>query len=236
MPDSSVLPIIRPSDVRELHIKVHRCLHKPVAGLAQGSRLGISCLTTLDREACSSRATVAGGAQLQDFCPCGQHEAKSQVAKSLHFRRSPLSTDQLCAACIGALSALSGPDWRFQASVIMSAPVASRSAVKLATDRVPTGAEHVGDQDVGIVHTVAVVGGTHGNERTGYELVQHFARNPGVVTRPSFNTVTLIANTEAVRANRRYIDKDLNRQVASSPIARSCPHPLSPSIALTHSR
>ena len=54
----------------------------------------------------------------------------------------------------------------------MAASVSTRGrpAVKLATDRIPTGAALAEGED-GFVRSVAVVGGTHGNERTGYVCV-----------------------------------------------------------------
>ncbi|MEH2105620.1 aspartoacylase [Nostoc sp.] len=61
------------------------------------------------------------------------------------------------------------------------------------------------------INRVAIVGGTHGNEFTGAYLIQKFAQFPDLVTRPSFETVTLLANPNAFAAARRYVEKDLNR-------------------------
>nr|WP_208492002.1 aspartoacylase [aff. Roholtiella sp. LEGE 12411] len=61
------------------------------------------------------------------------------------------------------------------------------------------------------INRVAIVGGTHGNEFTGAYLVKKFAQFPGLITKPSFETVTLLANPRAFAAVRRYVDKDLNR-------------------------
>lgn len=61
------------------------------------------------------------------------------------------------------------------------------------------------------INRVAIVGGTHGNEFTGAYLIQKFAQFPKLITRPSFETVTLLANPKAFAAGRRYIDQDLNR-------------------------
>jgi succinylglutamate desuccinylase len=61
------------------------------------------------------------------------------------------------------------------------------------------------------IRRVAIVGGTHGNEWTGIYLVQKFQRSPILIQRPSFESITLLANPEAIAANRRYIDRDLNR-------------------------
>lgn len=59
--------------------------------------------------------------------------------------------------------------------------------------------------------TVFVVGGTHGNERTGVTLVQHWLQSPAEVQRKSFTTQLLLANQEAIQKNVRFIDRDLNR-------------------------
>lgn len=61
------------------------------------------------------------------------------------------------------------------------------------------------------INRVAIVGGTHGNEFTGAYLIQKFAQFPHLITRPSFETVTLLANPNAFAAGRRYVEKDLNR-------------------------
>jgi aspartoacylase len=61
------------------------------------------------------------------------------------------------------------------------------------------------------ISRVAVVGGTHGNEFTGAYLIKKFAQFPDLITRNSFETVTLLANPKAFAIGRRYVDKDLNR-------------------------
>ncbi len=61
------------------------------------------------------------------------------------------------------------------------------------------------------INRVAIVGGTHGNEFTGAYLIKKFAQFPDLITKPSFETVTLLANPKAFAAGRRYVDKDLNR-------------------------
>ena len=59
--------------------------------------------------------------------------------------------------------------------------------------------------------TVVIAGGTHGNERTGVALVAHWRQTPAEVKRTGFTTRLLLANPEAARRNRRFIDRDLNR-------------------------
>ncbi|WP_332872824.1 aspartoacylase [Algibacillus agarilyticus] len=65
------------------------------------------------------------------------------------------------------------------------------------------------------IKQVAVVGGTHGNEITGYYLLEKWQAAPELIKRDSFITRTLLANPKAFEINRRYVDQDLNRQFAS---------------------
>ncbi|MGL1903695.1 MAG: aspartoacylase [Fibrobacterales bacterium] len=58
---------------------------------------------------------------------------------------------------------------------------------------------------------IAIVGGTHGNELTGVNLIKKWDRNPTLIERDSFCTTTTLANHDAIKACRRYIEKDLNR-------------------------
>ncbi len=69
------------------------------------------------------------------------------------------------------------------------------------------------------IERVAIVGGTHGNELTGVHLVKKFERFPQLLHRESFECVTLLANPQAVVANRRYIDRDLNRSFDNADLA-----------------
>ncbi len=59
--------------------------------------------------------------------------------------------------------------------------------------------------------TILIVGGTHGNERTGQALIRHWTAQPRFVTRTGITTELLLANPSAMEANCRYIDRDLNR-------------------------
>jgi len=61
------------------------------------------------------------------------------------------------------------------------------------------------------IRRVAIVGGTHGNEWTGVYLIKKFERSPELVTRSTFQTLTLLANPRAFDINKRYVDRDLNR-------------------------
>jgi len=64
---------------------------------------------------------------------------------------------------------------------------------------------------------IALLGGTHGNERTGIIVLQQFIHNPDWLK--SYSTLSLIpvlANPRAAERNSRYIDCDLNRQFTQS--------------------
>ncbi len=61
------------------------------------------------------------------------------------------------------------------------------------------------------VKRVAIVGGTHGNEKNGVALAQHFINCPEHIARPSFESVAIVGNPAAVQANQRYIEVDMNR-------------------------
>lgn len=61
------------------------------------------------------------------------------------------------------------------------------------------------------INTIAIVGGTHGNELTGVYLAKKFKNNQDLITRPSFSSQVLLSNPKAIQECRRYIDKDLNR-------------------------
>ena len=62
------------------------------------------------------------------------------------------------------------------------------------------------------IKTVAVTGGTHGNELTGVHLIKHWSKCPEEVSRNSFTTELHLTNPQANAEVRRYIDQDLNRQ------------------------
>lgn len=58
---------------------------------------------------------------------------------------------------------------------------------------------------------VLVVGGTHGNELNAPWLLQQWTQQPELVTTHGLKVQQVIGNPEALAANRRYIDRDLNR-------------------------
>jgi succinylglutamate desuccinylase/GNAT superfamily N-acetyltransferase len=63
-----------------------------------------------------------------------------------------------------------------------------------------------------IIRKVTIIGGTHGNERLGVELVRQYTADPSSMQRSTFSSQFLLSNPVAVSANRRFIDEDLNRQ------------------------
>lgn len=71
------------------------------------------------------------------------------------------------------------------------------------------------------INRVAIVGGTHGNEFTGAYLIKKFEKFPEIIKRPSFETLTLLANPQAFQAVKRYIDLDLNRRFTSKDLETS---------------
>mmetsp|Transcript_4100 Transcript_4100/g.9774 ORF Transcript_4100/g.9774 Transcript_4100/m.9774 type:complete len:377 (-) Transcript_4100:55-1185(-) len=71
-----------------------------------------------------------------------------------------------------------------------------------------------------LIRSVAVVGGTHGNEYTGVFCVKALERQLQKTTRKyPFEVSTLIGNPEAYKANRRFVDEDLNRQFSGAALA-----------------
>lgn len=69
------------------------------------------------------------------------------------------------------------------------------------------------------IRTVAIVGGTHGNEFSGIYLEKRYRNQPDLIARSSFSTRTLFANPEAHNANKRYLHSDLNRQFKTADLA-----------------
>lgn len=67
------------------------------------------------------------------------------------------------------------------------------------------------------IRSVAVVGGTHGNEYTGVFCVKALQRrlSKGTSNHP-FEVTTLIGNPEAFEQNKRFVDEDLNRQFSEA--------------------
>ena len=62
------------------------------------------------------------------------------------------------------------------------------------------------------ISTVAIVGGTHGNELTGIQTVRHLPHTDFPDAYPELTMAFILANAEAIANNVRFIDVDLNRQ------------------------
>jgi len=62
-----------------------------------------------------------------------------------------------------------------------------------------------------LIKSVFLVGGTHGNELTGINLVKHCQKNQINNRYSSFDLDYFLANSKAIKENQRYIDIDLNR-------------------------
>jgi len=58
---------------------------------------------------------------------------------------------------------------------------------------------------------IAIVGGTHGNERGGIWVVEDMLRSIASWRRPGLDIQPLLANPRAALRNLRYLDRDLNR-------------------------
>lgn len=69
------------------------------------------------------------------------------------------------------------------------------------------------------LRSVAIVGGTHGNEFSGIYLEKQYRQTPELMQRPSFSCRTLLANPMAHQSNKRYLDSDLNRQFKTADLA-----------------
>ena len=70
-----------------------------------------------------------------------------------------------------------------------------------------------------MIKKLAITGGTHGNELTGVYLVKKWQKNPKLIERSSFETVTQLMNKRAIKEVRRYVDQDLNRSFGLSDLA-----------------
>jgi aspartoacylase len=64
-----------------------------------------------------------------------------------------------------------------------------------------------------------VVAGTHGNERSAPWLLEQWRRRPQLLASAGLELELLIGNPAALAANRRYIDRDLNRCFAPELLA-----------------
>ena len=70
-----------------------------------------------------------------------------------------------------------------------------------------------------MIKNLAITGGTHGNELTGVYLVKKWQKNPTLIKRSNFKTITQLMNIQAIKEVRRYVDHDLNRSFSMSDLA-----------------
>ncbi len=61
------------------------------------------------------------------------------------------------------------------------------------------------------ISQVLIVGGTHGNEMTGIQLVKNWLVQLAPLQRPGLRLNFLLANLPAIQSTKRYVDFDLNR-------------------------
>jgi aspartoacylase len=66
---------------------------------------------------------------------------------------------------------------------------------------------------------VLVVAGTHGNERNGPWLLEHWRSRPGALQSHGLELELVLGNPAAHSQNRRYLERDLNRCFAPSLLA-----------------
>ena len=71
------------------------------------------------------------------------------------------------------------------------------------------------------IHSIVIAGATHGNERTGVELVQKWGNCPEKIQKfcPSAKIDFVLSNPVAMRENRRYFHQDLNRSFSEKTLA-----------------
>lgn len=73
---------------------------------------------------------------------------------------------------------------------------------------------------------VLVVAGTHGNERNAPALLERWRSEPQALHRSELPVALVLGNPAAHQANRRYIDRDLNRCFAPDLLANPALQPL----------
>jgi len=68
------------------------------------------------------------------------------------------------------------------------------------------------------ISNILITAGTHGNEMSGIKAVQQWQQKPSDITHyaPSSKIKLALINQQAMAANKRYIDEDLNRQFTHS--------------------
>lgn len=71
------------------------------------------------------------------------------------------------------------------------------------------------------IESIVIAGGTHGNERTGVELVRKWEQSSREVQKfcPSAKIDFVLSNPLAIRENRRYVHQDLNRSFSKKSLS-----------------
>lgn len=77
----------------------------------------------------------------------------------------------------------------------------------------------MGEENQGGACRVLVVGGTHGNERNGVQLLERWRQAPETLGAAGLEVVLTPGNPAAIAAGRRYIDRDLNRSFVPALLA-----------------
>lgn len=79
-----------------------------------------------------------------------------------------------------------------------------------------------------MINKIALVGGTHGNETSGIQLIHNWQSegfSDALSSRYSSLDVSLtIANPDALSANVRFVEEDLNRQFTLEALSLSLIH------------
>ena len=70
-----------------------------------------------------------------------------------------------------------------------------------------------------MIKTLAITGGTHGNEYTGVYLIKKWKLQAELLKRSNFETLFLHTNERAIEEVCRYVDHDLNRAFNSDDLA-----------------
>lgn len=73
------------------------------------------------------------------------------------------------------------------------------------------------------IRRVSIVGGTHGNELTGIQIVRDFTQSQELSGSYNFSVDLLLANAPAMAQCRRYVHMDLNRCFSDELLAQSTP-------------
>lgn len=80
-----------------------------------------------------------------------------------------------------------------------------------------------GRSNVKAMPSVAVIGGTHGNELAGVWLIHSMIKSPTSFQRPGLAVEPMLGNPRAVSAGTRFVDCDLNRCFTADILGRSNP-------------